>query len=132
MSRPPPEAGGPPPAAVRRADPAAEYDTPERCAILECWNQPVDPLASIARARVAPGVTTAWHRLAGITERYLIVDGLGHVEVGGLPPAEVGPGDVVVIPPGCAQRIANLGTADLVFLAICTPRFVPQAYEALE
>lgn len=132
MSRPPPPPRDAPPATVRRPDAATEHDTAERCAILECWNEPVDPQASIARARVAPGVTTAWHRLDGITERYLIVDGRGRVEVGELPPAEVGPGDVVVIPPGCRQRIANLGAADLVFLAICTPRFVPQAYEALE
>jgi hypothetical protein len=32
----------------------------------------------------------------------------------------------------CAQRIANLGDADLLFLAICTPRFVPACYESLE
>jgi oxalate decarboxylase/phosphoglucose isomerase-like protein (cupin superfamily) len=38
----------------------------------------------------------------------------------------------VYIPPGCPQRIANIGAADLVFLAICTPRFVRDAYEDLE
>jgi mannose-6-phosphate isomerase-like protein (cupin superfamily) len=132
LNRGAPAAAASPPATVRHPDPAAEYATAERCAILECWNQPADPQASIARARVAPGVTTAWHRLDGITERYLIVAGRGRVEVGDLDPAEVGPGDVVVIPPGCRQRIANLDAHDLVFLAICTPRFVPQAYQALE
>jgi mannose-6-phosphate isomerase-like protein (cupin superfamily) len=118
--------------ALRRVDAAAEYDTAERCAILELSNVADDPAVSIARARVAPGVVTAWHRLRGTAERYLILEGRGRVEVDGLAPAEVGPGDVVAIPPTCAQRIANVGDGDLVFLAICTPRFVPACYEALE
>jgi mannose-6-phosphate isomerase-like protein (cupin superfamily) len=118
--------------ALLRVDAAAEYDTAERCAILELSNVADDPAVSIARARVAPGVVTAWHRLRGTAERYLILEGRGRVEVGGLAPAEVGPGDVVAIPPMCAQRIANVGDGDLVFLAICTPRFVPACYEALE
>jgi mannose-6-phosphate isomerase-like protein (cupin superfamily) len=44
----------------------------------------------------------------------------------------VNPGDVVLIPPACPQRIANLGDTDLIFLAICTPRFRPEAYEDLD
>jgi len=54
------------------------------------------------------------------------------VEVGELPPAAVGPGDVVVIPPLCRQRITNTGNRDLIFLAICTPRFSEAVYEDLE
>lgn len=30
------------------------------------------------------------------------------------------------------QRIANLGDGDLVFLALCTPRFVSEAYQDAE
>ena len=41
-------------------------------------------------------------------------------------------GDVVVIPAGCPQQIRNDGEDDLVFLAICTPRFVPECYRDLE
>ena len=82
--------------------------------------------------RVRPGVVTAWHRLRGTAERYVILEGRGRVEVGALPPAEVGPGDVVAIPPMCRQRIANTGDTDLLFLAICTPRFEPGCYESLE
>jgi len=44
----------------------------------------------------------------------------------------VEPGDVVLIPPEFRQRIRNVGQSDLVFLAICTPRFVQNAYEDLE
>ncbi|MBN8280043.1 MAG: cupin domain-containing protein [Gammaproteobacteria bacterium] len=117
---------------IRHHRPGAEYWFPEGCFIDELQNDPADPGLSIARARVPPGGTTAWHRLAGTTERYLIVSGRGRVEVGDLPPREVGPDDVVVIPPGCRQRITNTGTGDLVFLALCTPRFEASAYEAGE
>ena len=120
------------PPAVRRFDARAEHEIAERCAILELSNVAEDPAVSIARARVRPGVVTAWHRLLGTAERYVILEGRGRVEVGALPPAEVGPGDVVAIPPMCRQRIANTGDTDLLFLAICTPRFEPGCYESLE
>lgn len=117
---------------IRSMDPAAEFFTEEGCHILELSNSDADPDASIARARVRPGVTTRWHRLAGIVERYVILSGAGRVEVGELPVQPVGPGDVVLIPPGCRQRIACVGGEDLVFLAICTPRFRPEAYEDVD
>jgi mannose-6-phosphate isomerase-like protein (cupin superfamily) len=62
----------------------------------------------------------------------VLLSGRGRVELGGLPAQNVGPGDVVLIPPGCPQRIANAGREDLVFLAICTPRFTPEAYEDID
>jgi mannose-6-phosphate isomerase-like protein (cupin superfamily) len=117
---------------IRPIDPAAEFPTAERCYINELANVPDDPAASIARARVPMGVTTRWHRLRDTAERYVIVAGAGRVEVGRLAPRDVGPGDVVLIPPGCRQRITNIGTQDLVFLAVCTPRFRPEAYEDLD
>lgn len=116
---------------VSNAD-TAEYYFEERCHIIEWWNSGDDPQASIARARVEPGVTTRLHRLRDTSERYVVLEGRGRVEVGDLPPAIVGPGDVVVIPPGVAQRIANLGDGDLLFLAICTPRFEPANYEDID
>jgi mannose-6-phosphate isomerase-like protein (cupin superfamily) len=117
---------------IKRIDPGAEFATPEKCRIIELSNTPDDPDVSIARARVAPGVATRWHRLAGTAERYVIIEGSGRVEVGGLSPQEVKTGDVVLIPPSCPQRITNLGGGDLIFLAICTPRFRPEAYEEVE
>lgn len=117
---------------IYRPDEADEYAIAERCRILETWNRPDDPSLSVARARVGPGVTTRWHRLAGICERYLILSGRGRVEVGDLGPEAVSPGDLIYIPPGCPQRIANLGDGDLVFLALCTPRFVPEAYQDID
>ena len=117
---------------VFRCDPIREYDTPERCAILELCNSPADAMVSIARAVVLPGVTTRWHRLRGISERYVVLEGAGRVEVGDMEPADVDPGDVVLIPPDCPQRITNSGERDLVFLAVCSPRFRPEIYEELE
>jgi mannose-6-phosphate isomerase-like protein (cupin superfamily) len=119
-------------ARVKSYDTRAEYFTPELCHINELANSADDPDASIARARVGPGVTTRWHRLKGTVERYVILEGRGRVEVGDVRPHDVGPGDVVLIPPLCRQRISNIGATDLVFLAICTPRFRPDVYEDLE
>jgi mannose-6-phosphate isomerase-like protein (cupin superfamily) len=117
---------------IRQPDPTAEYYFKEGCHILELANTPDDPDVSIARARVAPGVTTRLHRLHGITERYVILEGSGFVEVDGQAPRPVAPGDVVSIAPQCSQRISNTGPADLVFLAVCSPRFVPDAYEDID
>jgi mannose-6-phosphate isomerase-like protein (cupin superfamily) len=117
---------------VLRSDPESEYWFAEGCFILERLNTPEDPALSIARARVLAGGVTRWHRLHGITERYLIEQGSARVEIGhgaGMLVQDVGPGDVVSIPAACPQRIHNTGKCDLVFLALCTPRFVPEAYE---
>ena len=87
---------------------------------------------SIAQARVEPGVTTALHRLNGVAERYVITQGRGLMEVGEIEPTDLGPGDVVRIPAGIPQRITNTGDQDLVFLCVCTPRFLPDCYQDLE
>ena len=118
--------------AIRSVDPAAEYFFAEGCHVLELSNVPDDPECSVARARVAPGTTPRWHRLAGVAERYVLRAGRGRAEIGDLPARAVGPGDVVRIPPGCRQRIANAGAEDLVFLAVCTPRFQPACYADAE
>lgn len=117
---------------IRQRQPDAEYYTEERCFINELCNIPEDAVVSIAEARVLVDECTRWHRLRGITERYVILSGCGRVEVGDLAPTDVAPGDVVLIPPGTPQRIRNTGHADLVFLAICSPRFEQQYYEDLE
>lgn len=117
---------------IHHPDEHEEYPIAERCRVLEVWNRPDDPALSAARARVAPGVTTRLHRLVGTIERYLILAGHGWVEVGDLASEYVGPGDLIYIPAGCPQRIANLGDTDLLFLALCTPRFTHAAYEDLD
>lgn len=114
------------------ADPAREYFTDERCHILELSNHAGDAGVSIARARVEPGVTTRWHRVRDTVERYVILEGRGAAEIGAEPARTVEPGDVVVIPAGCRQRIRNVGDRDLVFLCVCSPRFEWPNYEALD
>lgn len=109
-----------------------EFYTSEKCYITELSNTPEDPDVSIARARVEPGVTTRWHRLKGTFERYFIISGKGLVEVGKLPPQEVTAGDIVLIPPMCRQRVTNIGAEDLIFLAICSPRFSQDVYEDID
>ena len=128
---------------VRAADrPESWFE--EGCYITECLNIPADAALSVARARVPPRTTTRRHRLDGIVERYVILSGRGLVEIGGgsddggqatddtATVAELGPGDIAVIPAGVSQRITNLAASDLVFLAICTPRFIHEAYCDLE
>ncbi len=120
------------PPKISRLDPTKEFSTEERCHIVELWNSPDDPEASIAQARVEPGVTTAWHALEGVAERYVITRGRGRMEVGDLPPAEVAVGDTIFIPAGVRQRITNTGKEDLLFLCIFTPKFTPACYRTLE
>jgi mannose-6-phosphate isomerase-like protein (cupin superfamily) len=118
--------------AVLRPDPDREFYTAERCHILEMSNSTADEQLSIARARVEPGVSTALHCVKNTAERYVVLEGRGEVEIGEKSPEPVRAGDVVIIPPGMDQKITNTGSEDLVFLAICTPRFRIENYEATE
>ncbi len=119
-------------AEIKFAAGVAEFDTAERCHIQEIANDAGDELVSVARARVEPGITTAWHKLDGITERYIIVSGQGRVEIDRLQPVDVEVGDVVRIPAGSRQRITNIGVEDLVFYAVCAPPFQQDRYLNLE
>ena len=117
---------------VKQQNINSEFYTLEKCYVTELSNTPDDPDVSIARARVESGVTTRWHRLKATFERYFIISGIGLVEVGEHPPKEVTAGDIMLIPPMCRQRITNIGSDDLVFLAICTPRFLQDVYEDID
>lgn len=119
-------------ACVHSPNEADEYRMAEGCLILELWNRAEDPALSIARARVGAGLRTRWHRLVHTIERYLILKGTGIVEIEGLGARRVNAGDLVYIPAGAAQRIHNDGPEELVFLALCTPRFRPEIYCDLE
>ncbi|MCM8854667.1 MAG: cupin domain-containing protein [Candidatus Thiodiazotropha sp.] len=117
---------------ILKHDAKNEYFFQEGCYINELSNHSQDTDLSIAQARLNPGNTTQWHCLENTTERYLILNGGGSVEIGELPAQLVVAGDVVLIPPGVAQRITNTGDEDLLFLALCTPRFQPLCYHILE
>jgi mannose-6-phosphate isomerase-like protein (cupin superfamily) len=119
-------------AEIKKGSEAIEFDTKERCSIAEIANDPGDEWVSVAKARVSPGVTTAWHKLKDISERYIIIAGIGKMEIGNLDAVMVYKGDVIRIPKNTPQRITNIGATDLLFYAVCSPRFKPDAYISLE
>ena len=118
--------------AVKKFNLESEYYFKEGCFITEVSNSMNDEAVSIVRARLEPGKQTKWHALAETSERYVILDGTGLVEVGDSEAETVSKGDVVIIPPLCKQRILNTGEEDLNFHAVCTPRFKPENYRELE
>ena len=77
-------------------------------------------------------MTTRWNRLNGTTEGYVILSGSGRVEVGELPAKQVPPNDAVLIPARHQQRITCTSAEDLVFVAIRTPHFKPEAYDDID
>jgi mannose-6-phosphate isomerase-like protein (cupin superfamily) len=108
-----------------------EYYFEEGCYITELWNENSDDGVSVAQARLGAGETTKKHALKGTSERYLVLSGEGLVHIGDNQPQTVRQNDVVYIPPSTSQFIKNTGDCDLVFLAICSPRFQTENYVSL-
>lgn len=99
-----------------------EYFYKEGCYVEEWLNNQDHSAMSIARVRVEPKQSTQLHALKNTVERYVILEGSARVTVGDKE-WHVAAKDVVVIDAETPQRIQNLQKSDLVFLAICTPRF---------
>lgn len=116
---------------IIRGDGSPEFWTEERCYITELHNCEQSPEASLAIARVRPGVVTQLHRLDGVSERYILRKGRGTLELDGVR-HELTAGDQAVIPAGASQRIENTGPGDLEFYCLCVPRFRPGCYVNLE
>jgi mannose-6-phosphate isomerase-like protein (cupin superfamily) len=114
-----------------KAKPGKEFWTRERCYITELLNSPDQAEVSIARARVASGVTTELHSLS-VREWYVIESGEGEVSVENESDRRVQYGDVVTISKHHSQKIRNSGATDLIFLCVCVPRFSPDDYTPLE
>ena len=108
-----------------------EYFFKEGCFIEEWHNSSDDESMSVARVRVEANQVTRLHSLENTTERYVILSGQGQVTVANKS-WTVSAKDVVTIQPGQPQKIENRLDQDLVFLAICTPRFKEQHYIDLE
>lgn len=113
-------------------DESKEYYSEEKCHILELLNLQGLPNQSIARARVEPGITTAWHKLINTSEVYYILEGKGEVEIGSDEAKLITKHSLVYIPPNTRQRIKNIGVVDLVFLCFCVPSFEEKNYIAIE
>ena len=107
-----------------------EFYFKEGCFIEEWLNHVDHPDMSVARVRVAPHSVTKLHALHNISERYVILSGKGLVTVAGKS-WDVQDKDVVEIAPGQTQKIANQSDQDLIFLAICTPRFDDKSYQEI-
>ena len=103
----------------------------EGCYIQEWYNSPADEDCSVARVRVEPHTQTRLHALTGITERYVILQGSGLAHVSGVE-HRLDQGDVLTIAADEPQQIHNDGDDQLIFLAICTPRFQESLYTDLE
>jgi mannose-6-phosphate isomerase-like protein (cupin superfamily) len=114
-----------------KAEESVEFLTSERCYITELSNSAQNADASLAIARVETGVTTQLHALTETTETYIVIEGVGQMEVDGHL-FGITRGDQVVIPPGAAQRVTSEGETDLRFYCLCTPRFQPSCYVNLE
>ena len=108
-----------------------EFWTEERCFITELINTPDQPDASLAIARLEPGVTTQLHALDGLRETYTIIKGTGLAEINGQF-HRLNCNESLIIPAGAAQRITNDGLEDLEFYCLCTPRFTYNCYVNLE
>jgi mannose-6-phosphate isomerase-like protein (cupin superfamily) len=91
-----------------------------------------DPAAigySLAHAKLARGRASLPHRLK-TAEVYYFLGGQGRMHVDG-ETAEVGPGQVLYIPPGAVQYVENTGDGDLVFLCIVDPAWRAEDEEIL-
>ncbi len=104
-----------------------EFFISENCFITELLNDPnLSEEISIAKARVKPNNQTEPHTLQSL-EIYYILGGTGRATVGNMS-KNVAIGDLVYIPKNTLQSIENTGSADLIFLCICLPRFVKENY----
>lgn len=99
-----------------------EYFYKEGCYIEEWMNDAENPEMSVAQVRVEAGQQTQLHSLRNTVERYVILEGSARVSVGE-DEWHVTAKDVVTIAADVPQCIKNLEQSDLVFLAICSPRF---------
>jgi len=74
---------------------------------------------SLAQAILNKGAVSSPHILR-TSEVYYITEGRGRMHIDN-ESAEVGPGDMVYIPPAATQYIENIGQAELVFFCIVDP-----------
>ena len=71
---------------------------------------------------------TELHSLADTQEIYVVLSGRGIMGDGRAEGRRIGPLDCVLIPPNYPQKVRNDGAVDLIFLAICDKKFVPETY----
>jgi mannose-6-phosphate isomerase-like protein (cupin superfamily) len=77
---------------------------------------------SLAEATIHPGRSTDLHRHPVCEEVYYFLRGTGRQRCGD-ETRDVGPGDVVLHPPGRLHQTWNTGEEPLVFLCVCCPPY---------
>ena len=88
------------------------------------------PGHSLARILIPPEKSSAPHYHQISSETYYILEGQGAMKIDG-EDYTLHPGQACLIEPGEVHQISNLGSADLVFLAVCVPAWVPEdSFEA--
>ncbi len=83
---------------------------------------------SLAHASLASGKASLPHRFKEASEVYYILRGRGIMHID-KETAEVGPGEMVYIPPKSVQYIENIGEDSLDFLCMVYPAWKPDAEE---
>ncbi|HEX3051991.1 MAG TPA: cupin domain-containing protein [Aggregatilineaceae bacterium] len=79
---------------------------------------------SLAQIVLPPGKACLKHYHPVVEESYYILSGAARMEIDG-EATQLGPGDGVPVLPNQTHQIFNVGTTDLVFLAVCVPAWTP-------
>jgi mannose-6-phosphate isomerase-like protein (cupin superfamily) len=79
---------------------------------------------SVARVDMPVGTSTLKHYHRITEELYVVIEGLGEMQIDGENARIVG-GQSVRISPNTVHVIRNIGHVPLVFLAVCNPAFAP-------
>jgi mannose-6-phosphate isomerase-like protein (cupin superfamily) len=83
------------------------------------------PNHSLARIVLPPGKSSSLHYHKISQETYYILQGVGLLKVGD-ETERVSAGQACYIPAGQVHQISNQTEHDLVFLAVCTPAWIPE------
>jgi len=85
----------------------------------------MDPQHSLAKIVLPSGMSSSKHYHKVSEETYYILAGEGWMYVNG-ENFDLVPGDICYLAPGDIHRIENKRSEDLVFLAVCTPAWIPE------
>lgn len=110
-------------------NPSSEfYSDNERCHITELYNLHKDENLSIAKARVEKGVSTAFHSLKDVDEKYVILLGQGIVEVGELPPTEVLHLEMLYVSLPEQNKELQTLAIQILFFSVSAPQGLKRSY----
>jgi mannose-6-phosphate isomerase-like protein (cupin superfamily) len=118
---------------IRNLNDAVPFDTKDGSQIRSLLDLSCAPVwaQSLAEATLQPGASTARHRHSKTEEFYYVTQGRAMMELDA-EKKEVGLGDAILIPAGCAHKITNIGTDLLKILCCCAPPYSHEDTELLE